>query len=178
MPSDKQNEQVAIRNLQRYLRQLSYVDDRIPTAPIDGVYDTATRDAVRAFQRVEGLPDTGVVDLATWERLFLRYEESLSRESAPVPLAQFPRLSPGYALRRGDESFLVRLVQYALGELDLIYEGLDDVPQTGVYDEKTMEAVRGFQRRHGLPETGEVDRATWDALATVYNREFGGYQSQ
>ena len=178
MPSDKQNEQAAIRNLQRYLRQLSYVNDQIPTAPIDGIYDTATRDAVRAFQRTEKLPDTGVVDPLTWERIFVRYEESLARESAPVPLAQFPRLSVGYALRRGDESFLVRLVQYALGELDLIYEGVDNVPQTGVYDDATMAAVRGFQRRHGLPETGEVDRATWDALATTYNREFGGYQPQ
>ena len=178
MPTTNTNEQAAIRNLQRYLRQLSYVDDRIPPPPIDGIYDTRTRDAVRAFQRIEGLPETGVVDAETWARLFERYEESLRREDAPVPLAQFPRLSPGYALRQGDENFLVRLVQYALGELDLIYEGLDDVPQTGVYDEKTMEAVRSFQRRHGLPETGEVDRATWDALATTYNREFGGYQDQ
>ena len=172
------NEQQAIRNLQRYLRQLSYANDKIPTPPIDGIYDTATRDAVRAFQREERLPDTGAVDTATWELIFKRYEESLRREDAPVPLAQFPRISPGYALREGDESFLIRLVQYALGELDLIYKGLDDVPQTGVYDAATAEAVRGFQRRHGLPETGEVDRTTWDALATTYNREFGGYQAQ
>ena len=172
------NEQEAIRNLQRYLRQLSYVNDKIPTPPIDGIYDTATRDAVRAFQREERLPDTGAVDTATWELLFKRYEESLRREDAPVPLVQFPRISPGYALREGDESFLIRLVQYALGELDLIYKGLDDVPQTGVYDAATAEAVRGFQRRHALPETGEVDRTTWDALATTYNREFGGYQAQ
>jgi len=178
MATPRANEQEAIRNLQRYLRQLSYVDERIPGPPIDGIYDTATREAVRAFQRVEGLPETGVVDTATWELLFRRYEESLRREAAPVPLAQFPRISPGYALREGDENFLVRLVQYALGELDLIYEGLDDVPQTGIYDEETMKAVREFQRRHSLPETGEVDRATWDALATTYNREFGGYQDQ
>ena len=172
------NEQEAIRNLQRYLRQLSYVNPNIPPPPIDGIYDTATKEAVRAFQREEGLGDTGVVDAATWELLFKRYEESLRREGAPVPLAQFPRISPGYALREGDENFLVRLIQYALGELDLIYEGFDDVPQTGIYDAQTMDAVRNFQRRHGLTETGEVDRATWDALATTYNREFGGYQNQ
>ncbi len=178
MATPKTNEQEAIRNLQRYLRQLSYVDNRIPAPPIDGIYDTGTRDALRAFQRTEALAETGVVDAATWELLFERYEESLVREGAPVPIAQFPRLSPGYALREGDESFLVRLIQYALGELDLIYEGLGDVPQTGIYDEETMEAVRSFQRRHGLPQTGEVDRTTWDALATTYNREFGGYQDQ
>lgn len=178
MASERTNEREAIRNIQRYLRQLSYVNDEIPAPPIDGIYDTATREAVRAFQRGEGLPTTGVVDAVTFELLFQRYEESLRRESAPVPISQFPRLSPGYALREGDESFLVRLIQYALGELDLIYEGFDNVPQTGVYDEATAAAVRDFQGRHALPQTGEVDRATWDALATTYNREFGGYLAQ
>ena len=178
MATERTNEREAIRNLQRYLRQLSYVNGAIPAPPIDGIYDTDTRDAVRAFQEIEGLPITGVADLATFELLLKRYEESLRRESAPVPLAQFPRLSPGYALREGDENFLVRLIQYALGELDLIYEGFDDVPQTGIYDEVTAAAVRDFQRRHSLPETGEVDRETWDAIATTYNREFGTYQDQ
>ena len=172
------NETEAIRNLQRYLRQLSYIDKRIPTPPVDGIYDTATREAVRAFQSVERLPVTGVVDKATWDLLYRRYRESLVRESAPVPLAQFPRLSAGYALREGDENFLVRLVQYALGELELIYKGFDSVPQNGIYDAATMAAVRSFQKRHGLPETGEVDRETWDALANTYNREFGGYLTQ
>ena len=175
---ERTNENEAIRNLQRYLRQLSYEDTRIPPVPVDGIYDTATEAALRAFQEVEGLPVTGVADLVTYERLFLRYEESRRRNSPPVPLAQFPRLSEGYALREGDESFLVRLVQYALGELELNYDGLVLVPQTGIYDPLTAEAVRGFQRRHRLPETGEVDRATWDALANTYNRTFGGYFSQ
>lgn len=174
----RQNEQAAIRNLQRYLRQLSYVNPDIPGPPIDGIYDTATREAVRAFQQTEGLPETGIADATTFELLFQRYEASLVREGAPVPLAQFPRLSPGYALRIGDESFLVRLIQYALAELDLIYEGFDSVPQSGIYDDATAAAVRSFQGRHSLAETGEVDRATWDAIATTYNREFGGYLSQ
>lgn len=174
----KHNERETVNNLQRYLRQLSYVDDRIPPPPIDGVFGTATEKSLRAFQRAEGLPETGRADPLTFERLFLRYEESLRRQSAPVPLAQFPRLSAGYALREGDESFLVRLIQYALGELDLIYEGLDDLPQTGVYDKATADAVRLFQEKHRLPQTGEVDRETWDALADTYNREFGGYLEQ
>ncbi|MBE6604358.1 MAG: peptidoglycan-binding protein [Ruminococcaceae bacterium] len=176
--TNKESEKQAIRDLQRYLRQLSYVDPRITRPPIDGVFDSATRTAVRDFQRIESLPETGVVDTALWELIFQRYEASLVREGAPVPLAAFPRLSVGYALREGDESFLVRLLQYALGELDLIYQGNDDVPQSGAYDEATAKAVREFQQRAMLPQTGEVDRATWDALATVYNREFGGYQRQ
>lgn len=174
----KANEREAIRNLQRYLRQLSFVDEKIPTPPLDGIYGTRTREAVSAFQKSVGLPPTGEVDAVTWERLFAAYEASLVREGAPVPLAQFPRLSEGYALRQGDESFLVRLIQYALSELETIYPDLGAVRETGIYDDATAEGVRNFQRRVGLPQTGEVDRATWDALATVYNREFGGYRAE
>lgn len=172
------NEREATQNIQRYLRQLSFVNNKIPTPPQDGIYDTRTREAVRAFQESVGLPPSGVVDLITWERLFAEYEKSLVRESAPLPLAQFPRLSEGYALRAGDESFLVRLIQYALSELETLYPDLGEVRETGVYDEATTEGVKNFQRRVGLAGTGEVDRATWDALASVYNREFGGYRAE
>ena len=172
------NERDAILQIQRYLRQLSFVDPSIPTPPSDGIYGTQTRAAVRAFQESVGLPTTGEVDLITWERLFDAYQASLVRESAPVPLAQFPRLSKGYALRMGDESFLVRLIQYALSELEILYPDLGDVRETGVYDAETAKAVKSFQKRVGLPTTGEIGRETWDALATVYNREFGGYQPQ
>ena len=172
------NEREATESIQRYLRQLSFVNKSIPTPPLDGIYDTRTREAVRAFQESAGLPITGEVDLVTWERLFEAYERSLVREGAPVPLAQFPRLSPGYALRLGDEGFLVRLIQYALGELETLYPELADVKETGVFDEATATGIKGVQRRVGLPETGEVDRATWDALATIYNREFGNYRAE
>ena len=172
------NEREAILNLQRYLRQLSFVNKEIPTPPQDGVYDTRTREAVKAFQKLEGLPPTGEVDLITWERLFTAFQKSLVRESAPVPLAQFPRLSEGYALREGDESFLVLLIQYALSELQTLYPDLDTVQESGTYDAATAQGVKRFQARLGLPPTGEVDRATWDALATIYNREFGGYRAE
>ena len=172
------NERDAILNIQRYLRQLSYHNESIPAPALDGIWGKETTDAVRAFQALEGLEANGVVDQATWEALYRAYLDSVNDNSAPVPLAQFPRISEGYALREGDESFLVRLIQYALSELETIYEGFDEVAQTGVYDEATKRAVADFQEKHKLPVTGEVDRATWDALATTYNREFGGYQSQ
>ena len=47
----KPNEREAIFNLQRYLRQLSYHDTAIPSPPLDGVMDTVTTDALKAFQK-------------------------------------------------------------------------------------------------------------------------------
>ncbi|MBQ7981036.1 MAG: peptidoglycan-binding protein [Oscillospiraceae bacterium] len=39
---------------------------------------------------------------------------------------------------------------------------------SGVYDERTEEAIRRFQREYGLPVTGKVDRETWEKLYEVY----------
>ncbi len=172
------NEKEAIRNIQRYLRQLSYEYPEIPTPPVDGIFETTTANSLKAFQQMAALPVTGKADRETFERLFEEYEASLLRNSSPVPIAHFPRISTGYALQEGDESFLVRLLQYALRELSIIYGGAEDLEETGVYDTDTADAVKDFQKRNGLPQTGEVDRITWDTLANVYNRTFEGYQPQ
>ena len=66
-------EKTAVANLQRYLRTLYYFDDTLSPTPVDGVYDRATEEAVRRFQKTEELPVTGRVDQETWERLFARY---------------------------------------------------------------------------------------------------------
>jgi len=38
---------------------------------------------------------------------------------------------------------------------------------TGSYVASTVDAVRGFQAKRGLTETGEVDQTTWDRLAAM-----------
>ncbi|WP_225804953.1 L,D-transpeptidase family protein [Streptomyces sp. NK15101] len=62
MDDGDENEQV--RELQARLRQLDFFD-RAPT----GFYGTMTAASVRRFQAHRGLPETGVVDATTWQRL-------------------------------------------------------------------------------------------------------------
>ena len=168
----RQNEREAIRNLQRYLRQLSYFHEEIGEVPIDGIFDSATREALIAFQELEGLTPTGEADFETWERLYAAYLASLEAKSEPQRFAYFPQIPENYTLEVGEAQFLVSIVQNALFELALFYDGLENVPQSGVYDEETARGVRAFQGANGLPQTGGVDRATWNALAEAYNRNF------
>lgn len=42
------------------------------------------------------------------------------------------------------------------------------VPQDGYYGPDTTAGVRHFQQEEGLPPTGRVDAATWDALYRAY----------
>ncbi len=172
------NEKAAVRQLQRFLRTLSYFDKRLPEVPIDGIFDTATENGVVAFQRAESLPETGRVDQATWERLYLRYLEQRIAKDAPARISHFPRLPENYTVEVGETQFLVQVIQHALQELAVAYEWDTEVPLDGIYGESTAAAVRKFQQAHGLPATGGVDLATWNALADAYNRLFAGYFSQ
>ena len=166
----RENEREAVRALQRYLRQLSYFHEEIGEVPVDGIFDRDTAAALRAFQALEGLPRTGKADLETWERLVAAYEASLESRRTPARMAYFPQIPENYAVEVGEAQFLVAVIQNALHELSTVYEGLDDVPQSGVYDAATAEAVKRFQAVYGLPATGAVDRTTWNALADAYNR--------
>ena len=173
-----ENKPTAVEHLQRHLRMLSYFDKRIPPVPIDGVFGTATEEAVRAFQGAEGLPVTGRVDQEAWERLCDRCTREKKAHAAPEALAVFPRVPEDYRVTPGDKQFLVRIVRYLLSELSVLYEWPEPLADGGVYDGAAAGAVRLFQQKNGLPETGEVDRATWNALAAAYNQLFGGFFPQ
>lgn len=59
-------------------------------------------------------------------------------------------------------------IQKYLRTISQTNQNIPTVIPTGVYDDKTAEAVRVFQREYGLPVTGTVDRETWDLLFEVY----------
>ena len=45
--------------------------------------------------------------------------------------------------------------------------GFDAGPPDGFYGERTPAAVQAFQRSRGLPATGDVDCATWQAMLAL-----------
>lgn len=58
-----------VRQLQEQLDAISSVYTAIPDISPDGIYGPATAEAVRKFQSIFGLPQTGVVDFATWYKI-------------------------------------------------------------------------------------------------------------
>ena len=161
----------AVRNIQRYLRRLSYVYPDIPSVPVDGIFNTATRDSLSAFQRKFGLPVTGVADEATWELLYTAYLDVLFGASEPAGLPIFPLFPVDYTVRRGDENFLVSAVQFLLREISTLYDFPLTVELTGLFDDRTERAVIEAQRLFLLPPTGEVDKRLWNYLVGAYRAE-------
>ena len=158
----------AVFNLQRYLRRLSFDNPALLRVPTDGIFDTATEDAVRAFQGVYGLPETGRADRQTWDRIYDAYLR-VERDSDRTPVTNFfPTYPEGYELGMGENSLTVSLLQLLLRELSIAYDTLELAEVTGVFDDVTERNVRRFQRVALLPDTGRVDLATWNRILRDY----------
>ena len=61
---------VKVEHLQYMLSVLAAYIPEIPRVRIDGVFGPATRSAVIAAQRRFSLPQTGIVDPATWDEIY------------------------------------------------------------------------------------------------------------
>ena len=59
-----------VRHLQYMLSVLSAYIPQIPSITVDGIFGSATRNAVLAAQRWFGLPETGIANDATWEEIY------------------------------------------------------------------------------------------------------------
>ena len=62
-----------VLQLQNQLNRISENYPALPTVTEDGIYGSATANAVREFQRIFGLPATGVVDFPTWYKVSAIY---------------------------------------------------------------------------------------------------------
>lgn len=163
----------AVENLQRYLRQISFTDNDIPTVPIDGIWESATRDSVRAFQRKNRLQPTGRVNNETWDRIFSEYEKSKSISAVPLTVPLFPRIPYGYVAEKGSEGFLVMAIQHMLNELLTEYKDFYPtlIAEDGIYGEETENAVNAYQEYRGLEGDGKTDILTWNDIVRLYSAQ-------
>lgn len=152
-----------IRSLQTMLRVLSEHDDRYGQIVPDGIYGPTTISAVSAFQRIHGLPITGITDQSTWETIVAEYEPALILVDEAQPLNII--LNPNEVLRRGDSSPYLYVAQALLQVLAEVYSSIGYPSHNGILDESTADALASFQTLSGLPMTGELDKITWKALA-------------
>jgi peptidoglycan hydrolase-like protein with peptidoglycan-binding domain len=74
----------------------------------------------------------------------------------------------GESLGLGDVGFIVAVIQYMLSELSVLYDEIDNVEITGTFDTNTEVAITEFQKRNLFPQTGRVDKRTWDRLVKAF----------
>ncbi len=72
-----------VRQIQQQLNRIAQNFPAIPRVTVDGVYGSATAESVRMFQRIFGLPASGIVDYPTWYEISDIYV-GVSRIAEPV----------------------------------------------------------------------------------------------
>lgn len=170
MPQTHPNYDSAVRQLQTFLQQLSFHEQRIPYVPVNGRFDDNTKHALQTFQIIYRLPITGIADFETWEKLYAEYLFSLAANRLPGQISPFPPDSPGYAIAPGEESDLVWILRHMLNAVTVDYVDITPLADGRLYDSAVEHAVRKFQIANRLAATGRVDLTTWNRLSDEYNR--------
>ena len=75
-------------------------------------------------------------------------------------------------LTKEDNKNYIREIQSYLRGIAYYDERIPFIAVDGIYGQKTAAAVGAFQTVAGLPATGDVDKATFDALVKEYERVF------
>jgi peptidoglycan hydrolase-like protein with peptidoglycan-binding domain len=140
----------------------------------DGTYGPLTVARVKAYQRSRDLVVTGVADATLWAALMTPATTAAPATSSSAArttaAAAAPAAKPAgvttastateftalkeTTLRRGSTGAAVKVLQRALGALAV----------DGQFGATTEMRVLSFQGSAGLPRSGVVDHATWDAL--------------
>ena len=161
------DEKANIQELQTYLRYISRFIERIPEIVPDGIYGSETRNAVLAFQKLYGLPETGDADYETWTRIVESFDELAKAEKNVRPVFVYPVDIPHF--EEGDDSEEIYILQIMLRRLAKIFENVHMPEITGVFDSDTKKAVEDISRFYGKRVTGRVDRELWNVIADVYS---------
>ncbi len=137
----------AVKKLQQRLKELGYY-----TPSVDGEYGARTVEAVKAFQKNNGLTQDGIAGLTTQAKLN-------STSAIPAKEAEKEDGKLDGTLNKGDKGDAVKTLQKRLKEL-----GYYTLTPDGEYGSRTVEAVKAFQEKNGLTVDGVVGTTTLTKL--------------
>ena len=127
-----------IVSYQKRLQKLGYLSGDYACT---GKMDNKTVSAIKTFQEANGLVRDGCLGPATMEQIN-------SKDAVH------------YAMRLGMSGSAIRAAQQKLYKLGYIRSS----QITGYYGETTVEAVKSFQKRNGISQSGEINSKTLEKL--------------
>ena len=158
-----------VRQMQQRLKELGYY-----TGTVDGDFGTGTENAVKEFQKANGLTVDGKAGKNTLNKLYSnsaiskRTYEASQKTATPKPTATAtqkpkatatPNLSKDYYLEVGSSGSKVRTLQNRLIELGWMGGQAD-----GDFGGATEYALKAFQAREGLWDDGVAGPETLEEL--------------
>ncbi len=160
-----------VKSIQVRLNRISTNYPAIPKIPNpNGVFDGATENAVREFQRIFNLTQDGIVGKSTWYKIQLIYNgvKRISElDSEGLTIEEISRQYPT-ELGIGDTGDGVRVVQYLLRYVATFDNRIPVIEVDGIYGQRTENATRAFQELYGLQATGQMNEETYSLLYDTY----------
>ena len=152
----------AIREVQKYLYVIyDRVNHDVPRVSIDGIYGTETRWAIKEFQRIYGVKETGEVNLETFNMLYELYREARINDE----LSSFILTDGGFPITVGVQNNDVILIHAMLDEIARTYVDMGRVnPKSNYFSAESAAAVRYLQKIFRMEESGIVDSHFYERL--------------
>lgn len=158
---------IYIRQLQSYLRELSYEYREIPHLVTDGVFGPETENALSVFQELAGLEPTGIPDPVTWDVLKNQYFSLLKSKEMPNYFQAFP--SADMVFQSGDYHPSIFSAQHAFLTLSRLFDNFIEPDFTGIIDNKTSKNIEKLRELSSLPGGTYLDKDLWNILTLMHN---------
>jgi peptidoglycan hydrolase-like protein with peptidoglycan-binding domain len=168
IPLELGNECPQVKEVQNRLYELGYF-----TGKRDGEFMEDTEDAVKAFQKRNGIKADGIAGGETQRTMFAASAkaaagQTTSGSSALTPIIDLPTVSAPASvdgvtaenpMKKGETSAQIKTMQTRLREL-----GYLETEPNGIFGSITEAAVKKFQTANGLTADGKVGPATLTAM--------------
>ena len=163
-----------VLTLQYYLSYISLFVPSVLSAALDGSFGPNTEAAVKSFQTTYGLPNTGIVDRVTWDRMENVYNSFVSRIDFNYDLGRILPF-PGRIIGEGAEGNDVRVLQEYLNYISNTYPEIPKTTPDGIYGPGTAEQIKAFKRVFGLPgDSVRVNAPLWNSISSIYDDLYTG----
>ena len=153
-----------IRELQEMLHHITRYQNGKPSIIPDGIFGKETTQAIKDFQRNEGMEETGVVDYEVWDAIATRHRQVKSLTDPANTFNHFKK-----DIKRGDNEDSVYIFQILFNRLSRDFAEYEFGEVNGVFDERTHRNTKAFQKANGMKQDGIIDKSLWNRGAMYYN---------
>lgn len=136
-----------------------------------GKLDPATRSAVKAFQKGNGLAATGSLNRATLEKMGIE----LTDKQKLIPVDQ-DHFASAKKSKSGPRAAPFRATKEQVIEAQRVLKsgGMYGGDETGKLDDATREGLKKYQESKGLKVTGTLNQVTLDKMGIALNEKQRG----
>ena len=145
----------SVEKLQQALKIKGYFN-----GTVDGKYGDQTVAAVKAYQKAVGISQTGKADYATIMKLFGKVlYTTVANDPKMNGITKISQIAVPATTQKGNSGKDVLALQQALK-----IKGFYKAPIDSKYGDKTVEAVKAFQKSKGMTQDGKAGNDTIKAL--------------